>query len=74
MTEEDAGERTKKTRIGGRSVNAAKIKAAALRVDWSDKTASQQQAGGLTDQPATIPFPTTPADDLQPPVGSVGSQ
>jgi hypothetical protein len=50
------GEKTTKTRIGGKSVNAARIKVKAFRTDWCVKTAPPSRAAGTTGMPAILPF------------------
>jgi hypothetical protein len=52
------GERTTKARIGGESVNAARIRAAALRTNWRGKK-THQKAAETTGLPSTLPFPAT---------------
>ena len=60
ISEEQDGAKTYKTRIGGRSINAARIKAAVLRVAASDEKVPPHQATGTTGLPSILPFAATP--------------
>jgi hypothetical protein len=59
ISAEDAGEKTTKTRVGGRSINAARVRAAALRLDRDERGDSQPETSGTTETPLTLPFPAT---------------
>ena len=59
IMEGQEGKRTHKTRIGGRSVKAARIRRRVLRVGRSDNKDPQHQAAGTTEMTSILPFAET---------------